>query len=41
VKKQVRLAGIKTLFGNVVAGDVHPQPHISVFSKASKTDFAW
>jgi hypothetical protein len=29
------------LFGNVVAGEVHPQPHISVFGKAKKSDFAW
>jgi len=24
------------LFGNVAAGEVHPQPHISVFGKAKK-----
>jgi len=29
------------LFGNVAAGEVHPQPHISVFGKAKKSDFAW
>jgi hypothetical protein len=31
----------KWLFGNVAAGEVHPQPHISVFDKAKKKDFAW
>jgi hypothetical protein len=25
----------------VAASEVHSQPHISVFGKASKTDFAW
>jgi len=27
--------------GNVAAGKVHPQPHISMFGKAKKNDFAW
>jgi hypothetical protein len=29
------------LFGNVAAGEVHPQPHISVFEKEKNCDFAW
>jgi hypothetical protein len=29
------------LFGNVVAGEIHPQPHILIFDKGNKTDFAW
>jgi hypothetical protein len=32
---------IKTLFGNVVAGEVHPQPHIWVFGNKGKIDFHW
>jgi len=29
------------MFGNMVADEVHLQPHILVFGKVSKTDFAW
>ena len=29
------------LFGNVVAGEVHPQPHIWVFGNRGKIDFCW
>jgi hypothetical protein len=29
------------LFGNVAAGKIHPQPHILIFDKGNKTDFAW
>jgi hypothetical protein len=29
------------LFGNVVAGEVHQQPHISVFGNRKKNDFHW
>jgi hypothetical protein len=29
------------LFGNVAAGEIHPQPHILIFDKGNKTDFAW
>jgi hypothetical protein len=27
---------IKMLFGNMIAGEVHPQPHISAFGKEKK-----
>jgi hypothetical protein len=29
------------MFSNVVAGEVYSQPHISMFGKAKKSDFAW
>ena len=31
----------KMLFGNVVVGEVHPQPHIWVFGNREKSDFYW
>jgi len=29
------------LFGDVAAGEVHPQSHISAFGNGKKCDFAW
>jgi hypothetical protein len=29
------------LFVIVAVGDVHPQPHIFMFGKGNKPDFAW
>jgi hypothetical protein len=32
--------GIETLFGNVAAGEVHPQLHIPMFGNRKKNDFS-
>jgi len=29
------------MFGNVAASEVHLQPHILMFSKGNKLNFAW
>ena len=35
------MKGIKVLFGNVVAGEVHPQPRKILFGNKIKPAFYW